>query len=119
MKFISINYADSMNDILMEMQGNIRCYKISLEDFIDLSNEEKCYGYFSNNDKPIVKKLEELGVMYEPINDKIALNPTRNDVLYVIKVIGYRLKNEFDEIPNYSTLEIRVYETYFEDNEEN
>lgn len=119
MNFASINYADSMSDILMELQGNIKCYKLNLQDFIELSNREKIYGYFSNNDKPIVKKLMELGIKYEPINDKITLNPTRKDVLYVIKVIGYKLRNEYDEIPNYSSIEVRVYETSCEGNEEN
>lgn len=112
MNFVTTNFANSMNTILTKRRALIKCYEIDLHEFVELTNREKVFGYFSFNDKPIVKKLKEVGVKFEPISDKIVLNSSREDTLYVVNAVGYSLKDENDNIPSYISIEIKVYQTY-------
>ena len=112
MNFISANLANSMNDLLMDQQAYFKMYKIDIQELIKASQKEKIYGYFSFNDNPIQKRLRELGVKFERIDDKFLLNSNRKDKLYVIRPIGYRIKDINDSIPKHVCIEVNVYETF-------
>lgn len=107
--YVTGNLSKSMTILTCNRGGIIRCSKISIPDFKALSEEYKIYGYFSNNDQGIVKKLADWGINYIPIREKIELDPDICDTLYVINAKNYNVL-ESNEIPDSVTVEILKYQ---------
>lgn len=108
--YMTGSLAKSMVEEVCNKGGVIWCRKLSAVEMKKLADEYVIYGYFTENDISIVKKLNKLGIEFTRITDKIVLDPSLGDTLYVFNAKNF---NPFinPDIPDHITIEFYEYRT--------
>lgn len=108
--FLAGSLAPSMLDKVCKCEsgGFLGCKTLSLQKFINLCNEREINSYFTDNDKAIMNKLDELGISHNRIKERIELDPELGDILLVMRAKNFNILKE-DKIPNHVTIEIYMY----------
>lgn len=108
--FLASNMSPSMFDKTCKMSGNVECGTLSISELKELSKNVDIKSFYSENDRAIVNRLEDLDIDHTSIREKIELDPDRGDILIVIRARNFNILKE-DEIPEHVVLDIYYYRT--------
>lgn len=113
--FISGSLAPNMFNKMGEKRGFLSVELLTQKEFKDLVDE---YGmgiiYSSYNDEVIVRIVEELGIPYKKVEERVELDPERGDILITIRARNYNILKS-KEVPEHVTLDILALKSFMKE----